>query len=75
MFFHCMKYATPYPFHPFGAVGLLPAFRFHENAAPIVLYLSLIPHPGVFLVHILWSSVARSSNMQCSTLFGNAKLF
>lgn len=68
-------YTTSYPFYPFGAVELLPAFRSHENAALVVLHLSLIPHPGVFLGHTLWSSVGRPSNMQCSTLFGNAKLF
>lgn len=68
-----MKYTTL--FYPFGAFGLTPAFCCHENAALILVYMSSITHPGVFLGHVLWNPVARSSTMQCSSLRGNAKLW
>lgn len=71
----CMKYTILfYPFYPSGAYGLTPVFCCHENTALILVCMSSIPHPGVFLGHVLWSSVARSSTMQCSSLVGNAKL-
>ena len=68
-----MKYPTLFLLNPFGTFGLLPVFCSHENAAQYTLYMCLSPHPGVFLGRILWSSAARSYNMQCSTLLGNAK--
>lgn len=70
-----MKYPTLFLLNAFETFGLLPVFCSHENGAQCTLYMCLSPHPGVFLGCMLWSSVARSYNMQCSTLLGNAKSF